>query len=501
MREPIPGVLSRADYGSDVLVTLTGGQRLIGSRAVGAPFAIPPDDFTLTLSTGAGAPTRHRDPAELLDMLQLPGERERLRAEVAQSVEYLAMARAAQPSPEHGPPTLTVLAGQRDGLAELEQSVVDGHPLHPCCRTRWGMSADEVRAYAPEQHATVALEVYSVPAGRWLTTGSGLPPRLPVHPWQRDHVLASYPFLKTTRQLILTRPLMSLRTMASVTDPTRHYKTAVNVGMTSAVRIVSPAAVRNGPVVSTLLAQLAADTGLRVWAEPAAGSVLDDDGQPIRSLGVALRRAALPGPDEVLLPLGALAAPSPADGRPLIREAVTLGYGGHPGGFLADLADLLLPPLLILLHRGIALEAHGQNLVLTLRHGRPAALSYRDIGGVRVSPRRLARHGVQAPMLHGDLASDDPVQLRAKAFASGIAVALGEPIAVLSREYDVPAESLWRLVRERAEAVYDDLPATAAPDATALFTEALPVKATTAMRLATDPLADSWAALPNPLAA
>jgi hypothetical protein len=33
-----------------------------------------------------------------------------------------------------------------------------------------------------------------------------------------------------------------------------------------------------------------------------------------------------------------------------------------------------------------------------------------------------------------------------------------------------------------------------------LFGDTLPVKATTAMRLASDPLTDVWATLPNPLA-
>jgi siderophore synthetase component len=271
--------------------------------------------------------------------------------------------------------------------------------------------------------------------------------------------------------------------------------------MTSAVRIVSPAAVRNGPVVSKLLATLSADLGLRVWPELAGGAVLDGDGAPLRSLAVVARRAARPGPNEVIAPLAALAAPSPADGRPLIREAVTLGYGGHPAGFLADLAALIVPVLLTLLHRGVALEAHGQNLLVTLTHGRPTGLSYRDVGGVRLSPQRLRRHGADAPALHGDLACDDPAELRAKALASGIAVALGEPIAVLSREYDVTPEALWRLVRERVETVYDNLPPSAAADARAVLGEPLPLKATTAMRLAADPLTDVWASLPNPLAA
>jgi len=271
------------------------------------------------------------------------------------------------------------------------------------------------------------------------------------------------------------------------------------VQMTSAVRIVSPAAVRNGPLLSALLISLGADLGLEIWPEPAAGAVLGDDGEPLRDLAVTTRKAMLPQPDEVIMPIAALAAPSPSDGRPLIREAVTLGYGGHPGGFIADLAALLLPPLLTLLHRGVALEAHGQNLLITLQHGRPLRLSYRDIGGLRVSPERLGRHHFDPPNLFGDVVTDDPAELRHKAIASGITLALGEPIAVLSREYSLEPGQLWRIVRERAESVYLQLPPSSGSDARAVLHDPLPVKATTAMRLAAQPLHDQWATIDNPL--
>ncbi|WP_212844640.1 IucA/IucC family siderophore biosynthesis protein [Catellatospora sp. IY07-71] len=495
VREPLPGVQRQA-YGGDTRVTLPGGERIIGSTALALPFAVPPEGMRLVTDTVAVD-----DPVELLRAVRLPGDAVRLATEIRSSLAGLALARAGQPGPQGGGPALEVLAGRADGLALLEQSVVDGHPLHPCCRTRIGMSEAEMLAYAPEHRPTVTLEVYAVPPKRWLTTGAGLAPRLPVHPWQREHVLSAYPFLKPTGEKIAARPLMSLRTLAAVGDPTRHYKTAVDVQMTSAVRIVSPAAVRNGPVVSRLLTTLSADLGLQVWPELAAGAVLGEDGTPLRSLAVVARRAPRPGPNEVVLPIAALAAPSPADGRPLIREAVTLGYGGHPAGFLADLAALIVPVLLTLLHRGAALEAHGQNLLVTLSHGRPTGLSYRDVGGVRLSPQRLRRHGADVPALHGDLASDDPAELRAKVLASGFAVALGEPIAVLAWEYGVVPELLWRLVRERVEVVYDSLPPHAVADAHAVLGEPLPLKATTAMRLAADPLTDVWASLPNPLAA
>lgn len=495
VREPIPGVTGRRRFGNDIMVTLASGQRLMGRAELAEPFAVAPDEFRVSTSDG-----QFSSPAELMRALTLPGAVSRFADELEQSVAFLALARAGQPEPSLGEFTLTSLAGQPAGTARLEQAVVDGHPLHPLCRTRMGMSAEEVLAYAPEHRPTVALEIYEVPRERWLSTGAGLAPRLPVHPWQREHVLGTFPFLKRSGTQIPARPLMSLRTLASVADPSLHYKTALGVQMTSAVRIVSPAAVRNAPVLSSLLTSLAAGANLTIWPEPAAGAVLADNGELLKELAVSTRRATLPRPHEVILPIAALAAPSPSSGRPLIREAITLGYGGHPAGFIADLATLILGPLLTLLHRGIALEAHGQNLLITLTHGRPTGLSYRDIGGIRVSPARLRRHRQDVPPLHGDVESDDDAQLRNKAFASGITVALGEPIAVLSREYHLEPEQLWRIVREKADQVFDQLPPTAAGDAHALGHYPLPVKATTAMRLAENPIEDIWATMDNPLA-
>src|SRR5262249_54388630 len=150
-------------------------------------------------------------------------------------------------------------------------------------RTRLGMSGDEVRAYAPEHRPVVALRVYAVPERDWYTTGAGLPPRLLVHPWQAEHILDRYPSLVPTGETVAARPLMSLRPLAL--RPEWHVKTAVDVQMTSAVRIISAAAVRNGPVVSGLLATLGARAGLGVMREVAAGAVLVD-GQPCPSLAM-----------------------------------------------------------------------------------------------------------------------------------------------------------------------------------------------------------------------
>jgi siderophore synthetase component len=257
--------------------------------------------------------------------------------------------------------------------------------------------------------------------------------------------------------------------------------------MTSAVRTVSPAAVHNGPRLSALLERLTADLPLTVLRETAAGAVLVD-GRPRRHLAHLRREAPRPGATQTVVPLGALAAPSPRDGRPLLLEAVDDPYAWWHG-----LAHLLLPPLVTVLDRGVALEAHGQNTLLVLDAGVPVRILYRDLGGVRVSAARLARHGVEAPPVEGDLPSDDPAVLRTKLAAATLGTVCAQLIAVLTGAGADPAR-LWHSV---AAAVAS----TGTADATHLLKDPLPVKAHTAMRLADDALDDVWTHVANPMAA
>jgi siderophore synthetase component len=481
-REPIAGISGVTRDGGYLVVSLADGRRLRGPAVLAEPFAAAPDGFTVELD-GTG----HDHPVALLTTLRLPGHADRLRAELADSVTNLALARAAQPSPDHGAPALTRL-----DPVDAEQLVVDGHPLHPCCRTRLGMSTAEILAYAPEHHPVVALEYVDVPVDRWISTGTRLPPRLLMHPWQREHVLDRYPGLRPTGDTVPARPLMSLRTLALGRE---HVKTAVDVQMTSAVRTVSAAAIHNGPLLSTLVA----GTGLvDLMSEAAAGAALVD-GVPCRSLAMVRRQAPRPAHGEVVIPVAALAARSPADGRPLAVEASTIGYAGSPTGFFTDLVNLLFPPLTALLHLGVALEAHGQNMCLALRGGRPVRLLYRDLGGVRVSPRRLAAAGLPAPPLRGGLSTDDPEVLRTKLAAALLSSVVGELVALLCREYGVDPVELWTIADRALARAYDALPDAARADGEALRAEPWPLKATTSMRLADDPLVDQWTWLDNPL--
>ncbi|MEU4220573.1 IucA/IucC family protein [Actinoplanes sp. NPDC026623] len=475
-RETLPGVTRRERRGDTLHVTLADGRDLRAPAAAAFPFAAPPGGLTAGLDG-----TAFDDPAALLRALPLGPHAARLAAEVDNSVANLALA-LADPPPATGP-VLRGAAGDPDGLGRLEQLVLGGHPLHPCCRTRGGMSVADVLAYGPEHRPVIRLRRLRVPADRWY---GDAPPVLYAHPWQARRLLERHPWLSDDGETGPVRPLMSLRTVAPL-DGGEHVKTAVDVQMTSAVRTVSPAAVHNGPRLSALLERLTADLPLTVLRETAAGAVLVD-GRPRRHLAHLRREAPRPGATETVVPLGALAAPSPRDGRPLLLEAVDDPYAWWHG-----LAHLLLPPLVTVLDRGVALEAHGQNTLLVLDAGVPVRILYRDLGGVRVSAARLARHGVEAPPVEGDLPSDDPAVLRTKLAAATLGTVCAQLIAVLAGAGADPAR-LW-------DSVAAAVASTGTADATHLLKDPLPVKAYTAMRLADDALDDVWTHVANPMAA
>jgi hypothetical protein len=409
------------------------------------------------------------DPGTLVRLLW-PGAA--LAAEIDNSVANLALARADLP------PQRLPRPGDPDGLGLAEQLLTDGHPLHPCCRTRGGMSVADVLAYAPEHSPVIRLRRLRVPAGRW---HGGAPPMLYAHPWQAERIRDRYPWLSDDGETGPVRPLMSLRTVAPLGGGP-HVKTAVEVQMTSAVRTVSPAAVHNGPVLSALLRTITADLPLGVLAETTAGAVIVD-GRAQRHLAYLRREAPAAGPDETVVPLAMYAA------SPLLLSTVT-----DPYALMAALGTVLFAPLVTVLARGVALEAHGQNTLVVLRGGRPVRALYRDLGGVRVSAARLRAAGLQPPPLDGDLPSDDPRVLRTKLAAAALGTVAAELVAALSRHHGAEPNRLWGMVAAAIRGA-------GTADVPHLLRDPLPIKATTAMRLAADPLDDLWAHADNPLEA
>ncbi|MFD9318667.1 IucA/IucC family protein [Streptomyces sp. NPDC060053] len=458
VHEPLPWIARREESGGESLLRLRDGRRLHGPRA--DPYATAAYVTDVRLDGVA-----YEDPARLMTELAVP-HGTGFAAELGHSVASLALSRAGQE------PDLVSLKDPGEWPVhdwEWEQRVVDGHPYHPNCRARRGFSVAEQLAYGPEHRPSVRLGLLPVPAAECLVSGAwprelrdGTRLVIPVHPWQAAHVLK-----RSCERGVPAHPLMSLRTLALPDGP--HVKTALSTRLTSSVRDIS-------------VGSIAASAALSAFAQtltPHTDGLL----HMTRTLGAATANS----PD-----LAAVFRESPrvfgAPGEHVVPvAALSETELPHSSSWLADFARLALTVGLRLLELGVALEAHGQNLLVVLSaSGAPLRLVYRDLADIRVSPARLARHGIPLPdELPERIRTDDVTALRRKLFGSLVAGALAGTAG--SR----PA------LRAALETAVRELPHS--PDLVALCEEPLPAKALTLMRLSTGAPGDQWAPLPNPL--
>ncbi|MEV5386503.1 IucA/IucC family protein [Streptomyces sp. NPDC052721] len=449
--EPLPWLTGRVSGADGLALRLADGRTLHGPHA--DPYATSAYVTAVRLDR-----ERYGDPARLMTALGVP-HASGFAAELAHSVASLALSRAGADHPKKWP--------VQDW--EWEQRVVDGHPYHPNCRSRPGFSVADQLAYAPEHGPVVELGTVPVPADGCLVSGDwpaelrdGDRLLVPVHPWQATRVLGrSYDLWRPAR------PLMSLRTLAVPGGP--HVKTALSARLTSSVRDISVSSVRAAAPLSAFAEDLAARTDglLRITRTLGAVTAHSPD------LAALLRESpeVYAAPGERVLPVAALA---------------TTSLPGSPA-WLAAFTRLALTVGLRLLDLGVALEAHGQNLLVVLSaDGTPLRLVYRDLADIRISPARLTGHGITPPALTGRLITDDATALRRKLFGSLVAGALAG------------TAGSGRALGTALAAAVPDLPPT--PDLAALREGPLPAKALTLMRLSPGHTGDIWTSLPHPRA-
>ncbi|MCT9081951.1 IucA/IucC family siderophore biosynthesis protein [Streptomyces fulvoviolaceus] len=449
--EPLPWVTGRAAGRDGLTLRLADGRRLHGPHP--DPYATAAYVTAVRLDEVA-----YDDPARLMTALGVPHGTD-FAAELGDSVASSALSRAGQ-----GPHTKEWPVYDW----EWEQRVVDGHPFHPNCRSRPGFSVAEQLAYGPEHRPLVRLGFVPVPADECLVTGEwpddmrdGARLLLPVHPWQAEHVLK-----RPYEAGCDAHPLMSLRTLAVPGGP--HVKTALSTRLTSSVRDISVYSITLSATLSAFAEALAARTDGLLHTTRTLGAATANS----PDLAAVLRESpqTYTAPGERVLPVAALATTELPDSP----------------AWLAEFTRLALTVGLRLLDLGVALEAHGQNLLVVLSAtGAPLRLVYRDLADIRVSPVRLARHGIPVPELTGRIVTDDETTLRRKLFGSLVAGALAGTAGSAAA------------LREALETAVRDLPHT--PDLVVLREQPLPTKALTLMRLSPGTPGDQWTGLPNPL--
>jgi siderophore synthetase component len=255
---------------------------------------------------------------------------------------------------------------------------------------------------------------------------------LPVHPWQWENRIAvTYAADLARHDLVYLgpsadqyQPQQSIRTLANVTRPDRHYvKTAMSVLNMGFLRGLSEAYMRATPAINDWLADLVSrDSELRcvrfgilrevaaVGYRAGASALAAPAGSPYRTMLAALwRESAVPrlAPGERLMTMAALLHVD-ADGSSLAAELVARS-GLDPADWVNRYLRAYLVPVVHLLYgHDVALMPHGENVILVLRDNAVDRVILKDVGEevIVVSTER------QLPAAIRRIQFDVPAQLR-----------------------------------------------------------------------------------------
>lgn len=405
-------------------------------------------------------------------------------------------------------------ATPRHGLsfADLEGRLEEGHPYHPCFKARLGFDEADHAAFGPEvgqRFQLVWLLVarsclhQAIPGDEeafwraelgpvaWETVRRrraelNLPASdyglLPLHPWQwwalREGEVAPWlaPWLADGRAVCLGplgdhyRASQSLRTVMNTDDPRKaDVKLALNIVNTASRRIIEPHSVCTGPAISGwLTAVVEGDPDFReryplTLLPEYAGIIADRDGRLAGQMAALWRRSVQSTLEEgeSAVPFNMLMV-TEADGSAFAAPWIER-YGLLP--WLDRLLEVaVLPVWHLLVRHGIAVEAHGQNMILVHRDGWPVRLVLRDFhDSVEYAPDFLAdaTRLPDFPALHPAYRDAPPDRyywasgvdaLRELVMDTLFVFNLTELSDLLALTHSLPEDAFWRRIHELLEA-------------------------------------------------
>lgn len=451
-----------------------------------------------------------------------------------------------------------------DGDA-LDAALGEGHPYHPCFKSRLGFSKGDLLRYSPETSRGFRLLWLAVPH-RFLTQNypgheghfleqalgadtryllraacfrAGLDPHqyglMPVHPWQWQqlnkgsaaHTLSAAGVHVLGSPGTRYRPGQSLRSLFPANQARlATIKLPLGVINTSSRRHLEPHSVPSAPAISAWLQQtvnndsrfrnryplrLQTEYGSVAWQPSATADA--GAAELTRDLGAIWRRPLSDclSAGETAIPMNALFAVE-ADGLPFIQPWVDR-YGLH-AWLEAALASLVLPVWHLLVAHGIGVEAHGQNSLLVVRDGWPIALSLRDFHDSVEYVDHFLQPAAPRPDFGPrqalyDQAPDNryyrmsqPEALRELAMDTLFVFNLSELALLLEAHYQLPEPSFWQRVR-RLLARYAEQHPSLAPRVQALgaFRTRITTESLVARLVAADPDTDYRHTVTNTLAA
>ncbi|MFC5652652.1 IucA/IucC family protein [Paenibacillus solisilvae] len=396
------------------------------------------------------------------------------------------------------------------------EAELDGHPYHPCYKSRIGFSLQENAQYGPEfkaglrpvwlaiskSHSHLALangedyltfiqqelgshtnqQYLSSLAEKGLNAGDYW--FMPVHPWQWEHMilisfhrqLADQTIVLLGRGTDVYRAQQSIRSWTNRSNKAKPYmKLSLNILNTSTKRILAKHTVRNAPLVSDWLLSLiqnddtARELGFILLAEFAGISYayekLPSTMQVAAhgSLGMIWRRSlhSYLSEEERALPFSALSSMA-GDGQPFIEPWVRK-HGLE--AWTRRLLEITVNPIIHMLYaHGLAMESHAQNLVLIHKDGHPARLAIKDFhDGLRFSREHLPQPETcpdlhlepahhRALNRHSFMQTDDLSAVTDFVHSAFFFVCMSELGMFLNEQYGMEETGFWTMI---AGVIYD----------------------------------------------
>ncbi len=312
-------------------------------------------------------------------------------------------------------------------FAQLESAITEGHLYHPSFKARTGFTLQDHIQYGPEAAGTIQFRwlaiqsqhvEYNYPSAsidfwteelgeeqftvlskrleslgkNWLSYAL-----VPIHPWQVDAIqnrglsdaIDCGDIIELGEAGDFYQATQSLRTLVNVSHPEKaNVKIPLNLVSTSSHRNLQDHFVCTAPAISTWLQEVVAkdeylqrEGKLLLLSEYAGLLYKPEDETKAKEMdgliGAIFRESIVDKlqPGEEAIPFTALMLVE-SDNRPFIADWLDR-YGVD--AWVNRLLDVMLVPIWhMLVHNGIAFEAHCQNLILTYKDGWPHRIALRD---------------------------------------------------------------------------------------------------------------------------
>ncbi|HDR7949623.1 TPA: siderophore biosynthesis protein [Bacillus toyonensis] len=393
---------------------------------------------------------------------------------------------------------------------EFESHLIDGHPYHPSYKARIGFQYRDNFQYgyefmkpikliwiaAHKKYATVGYEnemIYSNTLTEEIGVqrieeyinriqNMGCNPKqylfIPVHPWQwenfiipnyADHIQGKYViYLGESSDDYCAQ--QSMRTLRNMTNPKKPYvKLSMNLLNTSTIRTLKPHSVVSAPAISNWLSDVVSqdpylrdESRLILLKEFSSVTYDTNKKATYGSLGCIWRESVHKYVDkqEDAVPFNGLYAKK-KDSTPIIDA--WLNKYGIENWLQVLIQKAIIPVLHLVVEHGIALESHGQNMILVHKEGLPVRVALKDfheglefyrpyLKEIDKCPEFTKMHKTYVNGKMNDFFEMDRIEcLQEMVLDALFLFNLGELAFILADEYEWKEERFWMMIVEEIE--------------------------------------------------